>query len=497
MKTMTVRRVVLFTLFGILFVSMGHTRAESVREPAYAGSFYPRDPVALKQTIEALTAEALKTQFSPPHGNHPLKALILPHAGYPYSGLTAAHASRVLGGQHFKRIILMGPDHKVGFTGASLTHADVWDSPLGGVPIHSDSKRLAREFPQQFKIVEDSDRLEHSLEVILPFLQSYLTEFSIIPITLGQIDPTVFADDLLKVVPGTDPSTLWVASSDLSHYLPYDTAVKTDKETLDLILNQKPDALMNKNNAACGRLPILSLMVMADRYGWEPVLIHYANSGDTKGDKNKVVGYAAIAFYGDYPMKKTKKNLSDTFNTKQGKVLINLARSSISKKLGKPSPQVDIPDDPVFKARRGTFVTLKINDQLRGCIGNLSSNDTVIDGVKENALNAAFNDYRFSPLSEDELADIDIEVSILTEPQILPHKGGKDLLAKLRPKVDGVIIRQGRSGATFLPQVWEQLPNAEDFMRHLCMKAGLTADAWSSPDLMVSTYQVQYFEEKK
>lgn len=195
-------------------------------------------------------------------------------------------------------------------------------------------------------------------------------------------------------------------------------------------------------------------------------------------------------------MKKNNDTQTDTFSAEQGRVLIDLARSVISKKLGHPASTVTIPDDPAFKSRRGTFVTLKINHQLRGCIGNLSADESVVDGVKRNAMNAAFNDYRFSPLSPDEMSDIDIEVSILTEAKKLPHNGGNDLVSKLRPKVDGVIIRKGHAGATFLPQVWEQLPKTEDFLRHLCMKANLPADAWMSPDLEVSTYQVQYFEEE-
>jgi AmmeMemoRadiSam system protein A len=196
-------------------------------------------------------------------------------------------------------------------------------------------------------------------------------------------------------------------------------------------------------------------------------------------------------------MKNHSNDVSKAFDKDQGRVLIELARTAISKKLGKPAKEVPIPDDPVFNTHRGTFVTLKIDHQLRGCIGNLSSDDSVVEGVRRNALNAAFGDYRFSPLSADELEQVDIEVSILTEPQALDHSGGHDLLGKLRPNIDGVIIRKGRAGATFLPQVWEQLPEPADFLRHLCMKAGLPSDAWESPELEVSTYHVQYFDEDR
>jgi AmmeMemoRadiSam system protein A len=153
--------------------------------------------------------------------------------------------------------------------------------------------------------------------------------------------------------------------------------------------------------------------------------------------------------------------------------------------------------DDCFKLNCGTFVTLKIRGKLRGCIGNLTSTETVLDGVKRNAVNAALHDPRFSPLSKDELDRTEIEVSILTEPQPLAFRDGQDLIKKLRAHVDGVIIRKGHASATFLPQVWEQLPKPEDFLSHLCTKAGLPSDAWKNSELEVLTYQVQYFEENQ
>ena len=154
-------------------------------------------------------------------------------------------------------------------------------------------------------------------------------------------------------------------------------------------------------------------------------------------------------------------------------------------------------DDDRFKLPCGTFVTLKIKGQLRGCIGNLTATETVLDGVKRNAINAALHDPRFSPLSQDELERTQIEVSILSEPRPLAYRDGQDLIKKLRAHVDGVIIRKGHASATFLPQVWEQLPGPEDFLTHLCKKAGLPAEAWKNSELEVLTYQVQYFEENQ
>ncbi len=151
--------------------------------------------------------------------------------------------------------------------------------------------------------------------------------------------------------------------------------------------------------------------------------------------------------------------------------------------------------DSCFNERRGTFVTLKIDGRLRGCIGSLTSNESIRIGIARNALNAAFRDPRFPPLTIDEFKHVDIEISILTEPSPLEYSDYFDLLAKLRVNVDGVIIRKGRAGATFLPQVWKQLPEPENFLSHLCAKAGLSSDSWKNTKLEVSIYQVQYFEE--
>lgn len=187
----------------------------------------------------------------------------------------------------------------------------------------------------------------------------------------------------------------------------------------------------------------------------------------------------------------------------QGQLLVKLARQTLMERLGKPVPQSQVDSlntalkDPCFQIVSGTFVTLKIDGQLRGCIGNLASNESLVSGVCRNAINAAFHDPRFAPLSAAELDLVEIEISILTEPKPMEYHDSADLLKKLRPNVDGVTISAGHTSATFLPQVWEQLPKPQEFLSHLCMKAGLSADAWKNRKLEVSTYQVQYFEEHR
>lgn len=188
----------------------------------------------------------------------------------------------------------------------------------------------------------------------------------------------------------------------------------------------------------------------------------------------------------------------DRLSEEQGKYLLAVARKRIEQVLfGRQETEERSEQDlaSLFTEKRGTFVTLTKNGQLRGCIGHIIPEESLIEGIRINAINAAFRDPRFPPVSPEEWDQIKIEISILTEPNPLNYTDGKDLLEKIRPNVDGVIIKKGAHQATFLPQVWEQLPDKEDFLTHLCLKAGLSGEAWREGDLEVSTYQVQAFEE--
>jgi len=186
----------------------------------------------------------------------------------------------------------------------------------------------------------------------------------------------------------------------------------------------------------------------------------------------------------------------------QGRLLVRLARQTIETKLGKSLAEEEnrvleqALGDDIFQTQRGVFVTLKISHNLRGCIGSLFGFEPIRKGVEENAVNAAFHDPRFKPLTLDELSRVAIEVSVLTHPEPLAYTDGDDLISKLRPHLDGVIIRKGSASSTFLPQVWEQLLKPHDFLEQLCLKAGLPSNEWRTGQLEVSTYQVQYFEEE-
>jgi AmmeMemoRadiSam system protein B/AmmeMemoRadiSam system protein A len=487
--------MIVISLSLACFAAVDAANAKDIRKPVYAGSFYPDTPEELTAIIKQLVNQVKPIHVDrPPHSF--LKALIIPHAGYIYSGWTAAHMSLVLKENQFGRVIVMGPDHRIGFQGGAISDVSAYETPLGRIPMNKGVVRLCQN-KYLFRTIPVSDRLEHSVEVVLPYLQYFLKKFEIVPVVLGR------GRDLAEKVtaaldPLLDQTTLFVASSDLSHYLPYQEAVAKDRETIEMILNLKANELIKRENAACGKIPILVVINMARRHNWHPVLLHYSNSGDTAGDRSRVVGYTAIAFYGGLSMKNRMDSLQ-SLNEEQGQILVKLARQTIEERLDKRSIKVD-PDtmmDSAFKDNRGTFVTLTINKQLRGCIGNLDSKDSIMDGIERNAINAAFRDPRFPPLKADELNRVDIEVSILTEPQPLEYRDSKDLLSKLRVNVDGVILRKGSASATFLPQVWEQLPQPEKFLSHLCTKAGLPADTWRKGNLDILTYQVQCFEEEK
>ena len=199
---------------------------------------------------------------------------------------------------------------------------------------------------------------------------------------------------------------------------------------------------------------------------------------------------------------KTQKTAVVSLSPEEGRCLVRLARLTIADRLKRPvdekerhSVEAEL-QHPVFTRPCSTFVTLKKKGHLRGCIGSLVSDTPLRENVRQNAIHAAFQDPRFPPLGQEEFDQIGIEVSVLSPPEALSFADGDDLLERLRPGIDGVILRKGHASATFLPQVWKQLPRRQDFLSHLCLKAGLAAQAWREGDLAVETYQVQYFEEE-
>lgn len=260
----------------------------AIRPPAVAGMFYSAEPQALALEVRAFLADAKPFDLIP-------KALIVPHAGYIYSGAIAAtaYATLRLIAKKIRRVLLLGPTHRVAVQGLALPETSAFDTPLGRIQIDHQAARSIAHLPQ----VVFSDQVhaqEHSLEVQLPFLQSELADFTLVPLAVGMASAEEVAEVLELLWGGEE--TLIVISSDLSHYLPYQVSQRVDKETVQAILNlQQPVA----HDRACGGTPVSGLMIAARRHHLTPHLLDLRNSGDTAGDRDRVVGYAAIAFTGD------------------------------------------------------------------------------------------------------------------------------------------------------------------------------------------------------
>lgn len=459
-----------------------------------AGRFYPASPESLRSMIESFRSKAV---LPPELESLTPRAIVLPHAGYVYSGPCAGYGVKALEGRHYNRIILLAPDHRVGFKGVAVTGYGAIETPLGAMPLDPVCSSLA-ESSDLVIYSEASDRQEHSVEAIIPYLQSALGNIPIVPLTVGRIEPESLVSMADRV---REPGDLLVASSDLSHFLSYDQAVAADQDTIDRILSLDCDGFLSKQNQACGRMGIHVLMNLARKYNWKPYLLNYQNSGDTAGDKDRVVGYAVLAFYDDGAAAVHPPARKSLLTQEQGMLLVKLARQTIAKKLALPAgsdPGIDVDKAlaaPIFKKETGTFVTLTTQNGLRGCIGNILPRGSMVDSVRDNAVNAAFHDPRFPPLTLREFEDIHIEVSLLTQPEKLDYADADDLKAKLKPGIHGVILQSSWHQATFLPQVWKQLPDPEEFLTRLSRKAGLKGNAWKQTHLEILTYEVEYYDE--
>ncbi len=456
----------------------------TIRPAAVAGSFYPDNPVVLKQTLADLLAQARIA----PLARAP-KALIVPHAGYIYSGAVAASAYAgldTLRGR-IRRVVLLGPAHRVHVRGLALPDADAFATPLGNVSLDRTGMQSLAGLPQVTTSAA-AHQLEHSLEVQLPFLQQVLgDDFQLLPLAVGEATAAEVAEVLEKLWGGDE--TLIVISSDLSHFLPDALARKVDGGTVDAILALNPHL---NHEQACGATPINGLMRAAHAHGLHPVALDVRNSSDTAGDPARVVGYAAFAFQPeDEPATERQADLDRT-DAEKGATLLKLARAEIASKLGHEMAfpaQADWLEEP-----GASFVTLTRQGALRGCIGTLEAYRPLGLDVRENAVAAAFRDPRFMPLTREEFNDIRIEVSLLSPAEPLPVASEQDALERLRPGIDGVVFELGHARSTFLPQVWEQLPDPAEFMAHLKRKAGLAADAWSEK-VRLSRYRVSKWKE--
>jgi len=460
----------------------------AIRRAAVAGQFYPGNARELTATVEHYLATAGSEAGPVP------KAIIAPHAGYIYSGAVAARAyARIRpAAERIRRVILLGPCHRVAVRGLALSSADAFATPLGAVPIDREATDRIRKLPQ-VHIFDATHLEEHALEVHLPFLQVLLEDFTIVPLVVGDATAEEVAGVLDAVWGG--PETLIVISSDLSHYESYDRARQLDTATCHAV--ESLDASSIGPHDACGRIPMAGLLHLARKRGLEVATLDLRNSGDTAGPRDRVVGYGSWAFFetgngqGEQDDDETSADTSghEAFAArtrrlmeKHGETLLHLAAASVEFGLdrGRSLPvnvrdyALDLRDDGA------SFVTLKRNGDLRGCIGTATARQPLVKDVVEHAYAAAFQDPRFPALSRRETKGLSLSVSVLSEPAPMHIENEHDLLAQLRPHVDGLIIRDAGRQALFLPAVWESLPDPVQFLRHLKLKAGMTAAHWSA-----------------
>lgn len=451
---------------------MNNVAASAVRQPAVAGSFYPVDPGQLRQMVQHFLGQAPSGEPSP-------CAIVAPHAGYVYSGLTAAYAYRTLSKapeDRPLRVFLLSPSHRVHLEGISVGGYRSYATPLGEVTVDQEVVQRMAALPD---VTQDPapHQQEHALEVHLPFLLETVVHFKLVPVIFGDISGGHLADILSQF---WQPGDLLIASSDLSHFHAHDKARQLDSHCHEAVLALNAPAMAKTE--ACGNTGICALLEMARRQKWRPVLSDYRTSGDTAGGKDRVVGYASYLFYAHAA---TRPVMAPN--------LPKLARSHLEKVLkGEPGlpPDLLIGQSAELAKSGACFVTLTKQGQLRGCIGSLQARRSLVTDLLENSVSAAMRDPRFPPVTLEELAALRVEVSVLSPAQPFPYTDAADLVRRLQPGIHGVILVKGDRQATFLPQVWEQVPHPVVFLQHLCQKAGLGADCWQEkPDIYVYTVE--------
>jgi len=449
----------------------------AIRSPAVAGTFYPADPAVLRKQIAGLLAganHALPTTAMRP------KAIIGPHAGYVYSGSVAASAyarlAEVRG--EVSRVVLIGPSHHVGFRGVAVDTTDAWMLPNGTVALDTDAIARLHALPMVHRLDAAFAR-EHALEVHVPFLQHVLgSDFRLVPLVAGDAPADAVAAVFDALWGGAE--TLFVISTDLSHYLDYAAAQTIDLSTAEAIERLDHDILTPTH--ACGCVPTRGILLSAKQRGMAVERLDLRNSGDTAGPRDRVVGYGAWALY--EPGAETQTIDAERAAVDAvGPMLLQTVRRAIEIGFDTGQPPEVVANatlPPLLAAHGAAFVTLRQDGQLRGCVGSPVAWRPLVEDVVDHAFNAAFRDPRFPPLALGEEPALDLSVSVLTSAAPITFSGEADLVAQLRPRVDGLMIDDAGRRALFLPSVWVDIPDPHMFLTHLKLKAGMRADHFSS-----------------
>lgn len=459
-----------------------------IKKENVAGMFYADDVKVLKDTIANYINEAKL----PDDIEGEIVGVVAPHAGYVYSGPVAAYSYKLLQGKSYDAVIVMAPSHYFPIDEIAVYDGDAFRTPLGDVEIN---KEVLNDLLKDEVVVANNKvfEREHALEVQLPFLKFVMPDVKIVPLIYGQVSMDkieAIAASLAKI--SSFKNILVVTSTDLSHYHPYDNAKSIDSATVEHILALDSESLINdlmaKTCEACGYAPLLASMEYYSLRGAKAKKLFYANSGDTAGDKDRVVGYVSIA---GLLSDKDKEASSDALSDTNKKDLLNLARESISVYLQNKKKLKPNLNDEVFEQVRGAFVTLHKNGDLRGCIGNYGRGplkNTIVDM----AISAATADPRFPAVKLEELEQLDIEISVLSPLRVV-ESADDIVLGK-----HGVIVSKGFRQGVFLPQVADETGWTKDeFLSYLCAhKAGLDPDAWKDRSTTLKVFTADVFSEE-
>jgi MEMO1 family protein len=469
------------------------------RQPAVAGQFYSSDSTELRKTVTDFFAKAVAREK-----RDDLLAVIVPHAGYVFSGQVAASGiNQIDPDKKYKRIFIIGSSHTTHFDAASVYAKGNFITPLGEVPVDTTVTNELLALGDVFEFYKDAHWYEHSLEVELPFLQVHMkNEFSIVPIVLGTSSPKTCKKIAEGLAPYLNSDNLFIISSDFSHYPAYKDAIIVDKLTSDAILKNSTTSLIDIINAnaakkigglvtsLCGWTSVLTLLYITESdTSFHFSHVQYLNSGDTPyGDSSKVVGYNAIALYKKPSTAEGELTLTD----KDKKNLLQVARNTIISyfKDGK-NPVFDTSSfSNAIMQHCGAFVTLHEDGNLRGCIGRFTSDIPLYMVICDMAIASSTQDYRFSKVTKDEIDKLEIEISVLS-PMKKISSTDEIVLGK-----HGIYIMKGGKGGTFLPQVATETGwTLDEFLGHCSQdKAGIGWDGWKTADIYIYTATV--FSEK-
>ena len=463
-----------------------------IRRPAVAGQFYPVDKEQIQLQLDKYFQVAGKAPANPP------QILLVPHAGWEYSGAVAGRAFAQIQGADFDQVILLGSAHRVATDKIVLENSDFWQTPLGQIAVDQATVWQIANSSSEIIINRSVHQDDHVLEVELPFLQKALGDFQLVPILMGQINEKARQDlaSILEIILNQSHKTLLVISSDLSHYPDEKTAAIVDEKTVDAILSGREEQFIqtlgrleqdypNIDTFACGADAIRVALRLGEMIGWQDKKkLVLTNSGKVTGQKTRCVGYGALAFW-------LKGNNSKELNKKEEQMIIGWSRQVLEKfvKTGQVFDQKA--SSSFLEKNRGVFVTLKKDGHLRGCIGSFHPQQNLWQEVKEMTISAASRDSRFSPVKANELADINIEISVLSPMKKIIS------LDEIELGRHGVYIKYGGRSGTFLPQVAEEGQwTKESFLAEICsQKMGLDQHCYKNNAAEIYIYTAQIFSE--